>query len=165
MVFRQTYSRDTYPVCRFTQEPPNYNLACLRRLTLWPISMGTSHRSIVFDQTSVPQAESARRIHLANGPCAASKIKRALYTFSTLVQHMRVNHGRAHVGVAEKFLNGANVVAGFQQVCGERVSEAVTGRAFVDCRPSDGERDFAADGGLVSVMPALHPGSRIDRQR
>ncbi|HLG59164.1 MAG TPA: hypothetical protein VI485_27730 [Vicinamibacterales bacterium] len=32
-----------------------------------------------------------------------------------------MNHRRAHVGMAEEFLHGADVIPAFEQVCGERV--------------------------------------------
>jgi len=42
-----------------------------------------------------------------------------------LVEHMRVDHGGLDVGVAEKFLHGADVLAGFQQMSSEAMAEAV----------------------------------------
>ncbi len=37
-----------------------------------------------------------------------SFVERAFYTYSGLVQDMRVDHGRGHVGMAEQFLNRAS---------------------------------------------------------
>jgi hypothetical protein len=48
------------------------------------------------------------------------------------VQNVGVDHGRGDVVVAEKFLDGADVVAGFEQVGCKAVPEAVTGCAFDD---------------------------------
>ena len=41
------------------------------------------------------------------------------------VQDMRVDHGGLDVGLAEKFLHRADVLAGFQQMGGEAVPKAV----------------------------------------
>jgi hypothetical protein len=38
---------------------------------------------------------------------------------AAFVQDVRVDHGGGHVGVPEQFLNGPNVVSGFEQVRGE----------------------------------------------
>jgi hypothetical protein len=43
----------------------------------------------------------------------------ASYRELTKVKHMRVDHGGAHILVAEKLLDGADVLAPFQQVCRE----------------------------------------------
>lgn len=39
-------------------------------------------------------------------------------------------HRHLHVGVAQQLLDGANVVAIFEQVCGKGVAERVTARRF-----------------------------------
>ena len=41
------------------------------------------------------------------------------------VQDVRVDHGRGDVFVAEKLLDGSDVLAGFQQVGGEGAAEGV----------------------------------------
>ncbi len=46
----------------------------------------------------------------------AIKIGRAAHAAAALIQHMRVNHRRSNITVAEKFLNGADVISGFDQV-------------------------------------------------
>src|SRR3954447_3693375 len=43
------------------------------------------------------------------------------------IQHVRVDHRRAHVLVAEELLHRADVVAVLEKVRGERVAQAVTG--------------------------------------
>jgi hypothetical protein len=51
-------------------------------------------------------------------------IQRAPDTASSrLVQHVSIDHGGAHVGVAEQLLNGADVVPVGEQVGGERVAQ------------------------------------------
>ena len=43
---------------------------------------------------------------------------------------MRVDHGRLDVGVTEQFLHIADVGTGFEEVCGERVTQHVRRDAF-----------------------------------
>jgi hypothetical protein len=51
-------------------------------------------------------------------------IERTAHALTTLIQHMGVDHRRAHIPMTEELLNRANVVAGFQQMRGERVPSA-----------------------------------------
>jgi hypothetical protein len=50
----------------------------------------------------------------------------AQHPVAAAVQHMGVHHGRAHVGVAEQFLHGANVVAIPQQIRAKRMARGFT---------------------------------------
>lgn len=50
-------------------------------------------------------------------------IQRTLNTDARLVQHMRINHCRAHVFVAQQFLHGANIVAVFEQMRRKRMAQ------------------------------------------
>ena len=43
-------------------------------------------------------------------------------TESTAVQYVGIDHGRGHVAVAEQFLDGSDVLAGFEQVRREGVA-------------------------------------------
>ena len=52
------------------------------------------------------------------------------YTYSRPVKHVRVNHCRAHILVAEKFLHGADVITASEQLGRERMAQAMTIRAF-----------------------------------
>lgn len=52
---------------------------------------------------------------------------------------MRVNHGGADVGVSEQFLDGADVLAVFQQVRGEAVPQGMASGMFVDPGALDGD--------------------------
>ena len=47
---------------------------------------------------------------------------------------MGVDHGRLHIAVTQQLLNRANVGALLQQVCGERMAEAVAGGWLADPR-------------------------------
>ena len=43
-----------------------------------------------------------------------SAVERAANTATAAVEHVGVNHGGAHVGMAEQLLHGADVVAAFE---------------------------------------------------
>ena len=49
-------------------------------------------------------------------------VRRAPHTSAATIEDVSVDHGRAHVPMAEELLNGADVIAAFEQVCGERVT-------------------------------------------
>jgi hypothetical protein len=59
-------------------------------------------------------------------------VDRAAYALAAAVEHVRVDHRRAHVFVAEQLLDRAYVVAVFEQVGRERVAQRVAGGVFVD---------------------------------
>src|SRR5439155_24470949 len=59
------------------------------------------------------------------------------------VQDVGVDLRRAHVAVAEQFLNRPDVVAVLEQVRGERVAERVATRGLGDAGPTDGVLDRA----------------------
>jgi len=46
---------------------------------------------------------------------------------TTAVEDVAVNHGRGDVSMTQELLHGADVVASFQQVCCERVAQAMAG--------------------------------------
>jgi len=50
------------------------------------------------------------------------RIERTSHGAATELEDVRVDHGGAHVAVAEQFLHGADVVAGLQQMRGERMA-------------------------------------------
>ena len=53
-------------------------------------------------------------------------VERAAYARRPVRHNVRVNHRRADVGMAEQFLNGADVVAHFQQMGGEARAQRMT---------------------------------------
>ena len=61
---------------------------------------------------------------------------------SSTVQHVSVNHGRLYVSMSKQFLNRADIIAIFQEVRGERVSQRVAahrlGQAGLSGRFFDG---------------------------
>lgn len=81
---------------------------------------------------------------------------------------MGVNHGSAHVFVAEEFLDGTDVPSTtlrvnstvLEEMGGEGVAEGVGGDAFAKARFLNGLFDGALEGGWVEVMAeeALPPG-------
>ena len=54
----------------------------------------------------------------------------AVNAATTTIQDVRVDHCRAHVFVAQEFLNCANVVTVFKQVSGERMAKTVAHGRF-----------------------------------
>ena len=50
----------------------------------------------------------------------------AAHGFGPSIEDMGIDHGGLHVLMSEQFLHGPNIVAGFQQLCGERVPERIS---------------------------------------
>ena len=57
-------------------------------------------------------------------------IHRALDAFAAAIWHMGVDHGGADIVVPERFWDGPDVIAAFEQVGGEGVAKRVAGCAF-----------------------------------
>lgn len=70
---------------------------------------------------------------------------------------MGVDHGRPHAPVAEKLLNGADVVAVLQQMGGERVAEGMAGGALCDVALADSLANRLLDGRRVQVVAYFFP--------
>jgi hypothetical protein len=51
-------------------------------------------------------------------------------TFAASIQHVCVDHGRSHIGVAQQVLRRASVVTVFKQVRRERTPQRMTARRF-----------------------------------
>ena len=60
------------------------------------------------------------------------RVQRAANTYTGLGHHVRVDHRRSDVLVAEQLLHRPNVAAVFQQVRGEGMPQRMAGHAFVD---------------------------------
>ena len=72
------------------------------------------------------------------------------------LRQVDVNHGFAQVGVAEQQLDGAQVGAGFEQMCGEAVAKGVRMERLVDAGafggfPTGVPDDLVADGVIGGV--------------
>src|SRR5262252_10895399 len=75
--------------------------------------------------------------------------------FRTTIQDMGIDHGSLHVLMPEQFLHGPNIVAGFQQLRGERVPKGMAGDVFGD--PSQASRSAYRflQTAFIQVMAAL----------
>src|SRR5262245_40832486 len=98
-----------------------------------------------------------RRFSLTKHP-----IRRALDSARPSVQDMGVDLRRAHVTVPEQFLNRADIMAVFQQVRGERVTEGVAARRFGDPRATDRVLDRALQHGFVEMVPSPLSSDAVD---
>ena len=72
-----------------------------------------------------------------------------------------VELGGGDVFMAEKFLDGADIGAGFEEVGGEGVAEGVGAGAFLEFGGANGGGEGALDCRLVDVMAAVGLGARI----
>src|SRR5262245_54571003 len=63
---------------------------------------------------------------------AAISIEWTPYRQPAAIEYMRVKHGRPHIFVPKKFLDGPDVIALLQQMRGKTVPEGVTTDAFVE---------------------------------
>jgi len=75
------------------------------------------------------------------------------------LRQVDINHGFAQVGMAQQQLNGAQVGAGFEQMCGEAMSKSVRMQRLVDSGafggfPTGVPDDLVADGVIGSVPAA-----------
>ena len=94
-----------------------------------------------------------------------SEIKGAFGLFDgSAFDDVGVDHGGPNVAVTQQFLNGSDVVVGFQQMGGEAVAEGVGGDAFENLRFSDDGFEGSLNIPLMEVVsPALF-GFRYGRQ-
>ena len=77
------------------------------------------------------------------------------------IEHMRIDHGGLDVLVAEQFLDCADVVAIFQQVGGEGMTEGVRGDAFLDPRFAGGLPDCLLQTAGAHVVAAGDSCARV----
>jgi hypothetical protein len=77
------------------------------------------------------------------------------------VEDVGVDHGDGDVAVAEELLDGADVVAGFEEVGGEGVPEAVGGDVLGDPGEGRAQLDGSLDDGLVEVVAAGLSGAGV----
>jgi hypothetical protein len=79
-----------------------------------------------------------------------------------LAEDVGVDHGGADIGVAEEFLDGADVVAVLEEVGGEGVAEGVAVDALLDFGLAGGVGDGFLEGVLVAVVAAGEAGAGVD---
>ena len=77
------------------------------------------------------------------------------------IQHVGVDHCGPNVFVAQQFLHGTDVVAGFDQVRGEAVPERVGRDSFCNIRATHGGGNCPTDSQLVQMTPPPHSAARI----
>ena len=75
---------------------------------------------------------------------------------------MGIDHGRLDVLVSQELLDGADGVAGHQQVGGEAVPEGVAADLLGDAGRTGGGVNGLADDRLVEVVAPDDPGPWID---
>jgi len=80
------------------------------------------------------------------------------------IQHVRIDHRRAHVSVSEQFL-GADIVAVLEQVRRERVAQGVAAGPLGDAGSVHGLGDGTLDDGLVQMEAAGRAPARIAAER
>ena len=61
-----------------------------------------------------------------------SSIQRPLDSSSSSIEHIRIDHGRAHIFVAQQVLHSANIVTVFEKMCSEAMSQGVTTGGLVN---------------------------------
>ena len=74
---------------------------------------------------------------------------------------MGVDHGGGNIAVAEELLDGAYVVARFEEVGGEAMAEAVTGGWLGEAGRADGLVEGALEDGFVEVVAAELAGGLV----
>ena len=79
-----------------------------------------------------------------------------------VAEDVGVYHGRLDVFVTEELLDGADIVAGDQQMGGEAVPEGVAADLFADTSGARGGVDGLADDRLVQVVASDDSGTRVD---
>ena len=67
---------------------------------------------------------------------------------------MGVDHRSCHIGVPEKFLDGADIGAGFEQVRGEGMAQRMAADGLGDAGGPGGPLDLLLQAGFIRVMPA-----------
>src|SRR5713101_6420540 len=74
---------------------------------------------------------------------------------------MGVDHRRTNVFMAEEFLNRANVIAIFQQVCRKRMTQSMAPRVLGELRLATGFFDYLLQNAFMEMVPATFSGAGI----
>src|SRR3954471_11525386 len=88
-------------------------------------------------------------------------IERACYAQAGFLEDVGVDLGGGDVGVAEEFLDGADVVAGLEEMGGEGMAEGVATDWFGNLAELDGVADGALEDEFVEMRASLFFGTRI----
>ena len=78
------------------------------------------------------------------------------------VQDMSVDHGGLDVAVAEEFLDGADIVAVFEQVGGKGMAERVAASALRESGFKHSLVDCFLEKGFVEMIPTMPPCFAVD---
>jgi hypothetical protein len=73
-----------------------------------------------------------------------------------------IDLGGGNLGVAEEFLDGADIVAGFEEMGGEGVAEGMATDGFGDLGELDGGADGALEDLFIEMMAAGFAGTWIN---
>lgn len=94
----------------------------------------------------------------------SQRVDRTDHAHGAFVQDMRADHGGLDVGVAEKLLHRANVLAGFHQMGGEAVPKAVGREANRQPGLPYGSLHRALDALFVNVVPLTAAAGSVARR-
>jgi hypothetical protein len=86
------------------------------------------------------------------------------HTQPSAIEDVGVDHRGFHIGVAEQFLHGADIVAGFEQVSGEGMAEGMAADGLGDAGGAGRTADLLLQIGFIGVMAAEKARARIDRE-
>ena len=88
-------------------------------------------------------------------------VKRGTDGGSATIEHVGVDHGGFDILVPKQFLYRANIVAVFEEVCGEAVSKNMGCNGFVYfCQPGC-FFDCTLEVGFVEMVSLLHTAGRV----
>ena len=119
-------------------------------------------RSHMAHSSSSPHAPAPISCALRSTPRRSNHpVERTPHALPALVQHMRVDHGRADVRMPEEFLDRPDIVSRFEQVSRERMPQGMAARRLRDSRASNGVLHRPLHHGLVKMMPPVSAGPRI----
>jgi hypothetical protein len=91
-----------------------------------------------------------------------ASIERATHGERSLVEDVGVDHGRLDILMAQQFLYGANVVAGFEQVGSKGVAKGMRCDMLVDLSGVRGAAHGALQDRLIGMVAAHLFAARVD---
>ncbi len=93
-----------------------------------------------------------------------NKVRRTFHREPRAVHDVGVNHRRRHVAVAQKLLNGPDIVTRFQKMRGKGVAKGMRSRPLGDGGSLGGFLDRSLQAGFINVAAADHPASGVFRE-
>ena len=119
-----------------------------------PLDRFLERKLLVADAAGEGCLSSGSRLAVPKVP-GQQGVRGAPYSHPALVEDVGVNHRGPDARVAEELLDGADVVAVFQEVGGERMAEGVTCGPLRDAAPPNRLADRPLDGGRMEVVVNL----------